>query len=279
MVNPKRLFTEVLFWYPHPPRAHGTSTMAFLAAKIEPPKREVDHAKAIETVHRTMVAVILGFLTFKGVSSAFIFTLMLVPLLGGLVRFKNEWGIVISHIVLHTPCYGMAIYLSSMVLSIFIPIMGRTGSNPELLVAVMTNFSAYIIVFSLLPLVTITANKRTQEDTTLRNFIEMIGGILFTASAVLAVLHFVHKSPYSYSDAYPMPRRIQIFHVNRALREKDQGMKIRDSALYVIAQDYRGAEDIPFVDGSEQFSSTLHLTRLTPTHKFRWELTFKNWFP
>ncbi|PIO73909.1 hypothetical protein TELCIR_04102 [Teladorsagia circumcincta] len=86
----------------------------------------------------------------------------------------------------------------------------------------------------------------------------MIGGILFTASAILALLHFLHNSPYSCSDAYPMPRRIQIFHVNRALQDKE-GTKIRDSALYVIAQDYRGAEDIPFVDGSEQFLASLSL--------------------
>ncbi|XGW10233.1 hypothetical protein V3C99_012038 [Haemonchus contortus] len=223
----------------------GLGSMAFLAAKIEPVKRE-DHARAIETVHRTMVAVIVCFLTLKGVSSSFIFTLMLIPLAGDVIHFKNEWVVVLTHIVLHTPSYGMAIYLSSMVQSIIIPIMGRTGTNPEVLVAVMTNFSTYIIVFSLLPLVTITALKRTQAETTLWNFFGMISGILLTVSAVLAVLHFLHKSPYSYTDEYPMPRRVQVFHVNRVIDNRNQ--TIQDSALYVIAQDYRGAEDIPFVD-------------------------------
>ncbi|KAK5976534.1 hypothetical protein GCK32_011175 [Trichostrongylus colubriformis] len=197
-----------------------------------------------------MVAVILSFLTIRGVSSSFVFTLMLVPLLGGLIKSKNEWTLVIKHILLHTPCYGMVIYLSSMVLSIFIPIMGRTSTNPELLVAIMVNFSTYIIVLSLLPLVTTTVNKRAQADTTMSEFFEMVGSILFTAAAVLALMHLLYRSPYNYTDEYPVPRRVQIFHANRAFHTKDQSVKSRDSALFVIAQDYRGAEDIPFVDGN-----------------------------
>ncbi|KHJ75099.1 hypothetical protein OESDEN_25285, partial [Oesophagostomum dentatum] len=39
-------------------------------------------------------------------------------------------------------------------------------------------------------------------------------------------------------------------HANRLLYNKDNGIRVRDSQLYVIAQDYRGAEDIPFVDGN-----------------------------
>lgn len=38
--------------------------------------------------------------------------------------------------------------------------------------------------------------------------------------------------------------------MNRALYNKDGGVKAKDAGMYVIAQDYRGAEDIPFVDGS-----------------------------
>ncbi|KIH59197.1 hypothetical protein ANCDUO_10584 [Ancylostoma duodenale] len=80
----------------------------------------------------------------------------------------------------------------------------------------------------------------------------MVGGIFVAATIVLLILLGLHKSPYNHSDAYPIARRIQLFHVNRALYNKDDGVKVRDSPLYVIAQDYRGAMDIPFVvDESE----------------------------
>uniref|UniRef100_A0A158P7I7 FXNA-like protease n=1 Tax=Angiostrongylus cantonensis TaxID=6313 RepID=A0A158P7I7_ANGCA len=44
---------------------------------------------------------------------------------------------------------------------------------------------------------------------------------------------------------------IILTHVNRALHKKDGSALVRDSGLYVIAKDYRGVEDIPFVDESE----------------------------
>ncbi|VDO19352.1 unnamed protein product [Heligmosomoides polygyrus] len=127
----------------------GISTMAFLAAKFDPPKRE-DHGKAVENVHRAMVAVNLAFLTFKGVASGFLFAFMLLPILKDILPFKNEWVVVSSHLLLHTPSYAMSMYLSSMFLSTFIPIMGRTGSNPELVIAVLVNFAVFSIVLSLI---------------------------------------------------------------------------------------------------------------------------------
>lgn len=227
----------------------GISTMAFLAAKFDPPKRE-DHGKAVENVHRAMVAVNLAFLTFKGVASGFLFAFMLLPILKDILPFKNEWVVVSSHLLLHTPSYAMSMYLSSMFLSTFIPIMGRTGSNPELVIAVLVNFAVFSIVLSLLPLVSFTEIKRTKEEASIPNFLLMIGGILLVAAAVLGVVSVVQKSPYSHTDAYPVARRVQLFHVNRALYNKDGGVKAKDAGMYVIAQDYRGAEDIPFVDGN-----------------------------
>ncbi|VDL81509.1 unnamed protein product [Nippostrongylus brasiliensis] len=207
------------------------------------------YASAIENVHQSMVAVILAFLTAKGVSSGYIFALMLIPMAKGVGPGKKEWSMVTVHLVLYTPTYVMCVYLTSMFLSIFIPIMGRTGSNPELLVAIFTNFAIYTIVLSMLPLVVITKNQRQREDSTISNFLRMIGGILVTTSAMLAMIHLLFKYPYLHTDDYPMARRIQIFHANREFFNKDEGRLLKDSGIYVIAQDYRGAEDIPFVDG------------------------------
>ncbi|VDL82763.1 unnamed protein product [Nippostrongylus brasiliensis] len=207
------------------------------------------YASAIENVHQSMVAVILAFLTAKGVSSGYIFALMLIPMAKGVAPGKKEWSTVTVHLVLYTPTYVMCVYLTSMFLSIFIPIMGRTGSNPELLVAIFTNFAIYTIVLSMLPLVVITKNQRQREDSTISNFLRMIGGILVTTSAMLAMIHLLYKYPYLHTDDYPMARRIQIFHANREFFNKDEGRLLKDSGIYVIAQDYRGAEDIPFVDG------------------------------
>ncbi|KAK6733335.1 hypothetical protein RB195_017219 [Necator americanus] len=225
----------------------GTSTMTFLATKLDPSKRE-ESAAAIENVHLVSVAVILLMLTIKGVASGFIFAFMLLQVIKDVLPLTTEWRTVIVHLILNIPSYGMIVYLSELFLSIFIPIMGRIGSNPEVLVAIFTNITSYVVVLSLLSILTLTRTNRKQEETTLRNFVDMIAGILIAAAIVLLILCRLHKSPYNHSDSYPVARRIQLFHVNRALYNKDDGVKVRDSVLYVIAQDYRGAMDIPFVD-------------------------------
>ncbi|EPB79013.1 LIM domain protein [Ancylostoma ceylanicum] len=148
----------------------------------------LESAEAIENVHLVFNAVLLALCTFKGVASGFVFALVLLQVVKQVLPLTTEWRAVIAHLILNTPSYGMVIYLTEMFLSIFIPIMGRTGSNPEILVAACTNLTSYVVVLSL--------------------------------------------------------------HVNRALYNKDDGVKVRDSLLYVIAQDYRGAMDIPFVDES-----------------------------
>ncbi|EYC07720.1 hypothetical protein Y032_0069g362 [Ancylostoma ceylanicum] len=225
----------------------GTSMMTFLATKIEPVRKE-ESAEAIENVHLVFNAVLLALCTFKGVASGFVFALVLLQVVKQVLPLTTEWRAVIAHLILNTPSYGMVIYLTEMFLSIFIPIMGRTGSNPEILVAACTNLTSYVVVLSLLPILTLTRTNRKEDETSLRNFVEMICGIFIAAAIVLLILLGLHKSPYNHSDAYPVARRIQLFHVNRALYNKDDGVKVRDSLLYVIAQDYRGAMDIPFVD-------------------------------
>ncbi|KJH44809.1 peptidase, M28 family [Dictyocaulus viviparus] len=165
----------------------GTNTMMFLAAKNDKQGKE-DLAVAIETVHQFVIALILTIFTLKGVASGFLFALMLLPIVKDVIPIKNAWGTVLVHLVLNLPCFEMCIYLSEMLLSAFIPIMGRNVSNPEGFIAFFTTIPVFVIVLSL--------------------------------------------------------------HVNRALYKKDGGLLVRDSGMYVIAQDYRGVEDIPFVDGS-----------------------------
>ncbi|CAJ0607928.1 unnamed protein product [Cylicocyclus nassatus] len=227
----------------------GTSTMTFLATRMDQSQRE-ESAVAIGKVHLTLLAVVLALCSIKGIASGFIFAFMLLQVIEDVLPLSTEWKTLVVHLILCTPSYSMIIYLTEMCLSIFIPIMGRTGSNPELFIAAFTNLPSFVIVLSLLPMLTVTRTNRTQEETKIRNFFEMIGGVFVAAAIVLFILCFLHKSPYNHSDAYPVARRIQIFHANRALYNKDDGVRVRDSPLYVIAQDYRGATDIPFVDGN-----------------------------
>ncbi|VDM55863.1 unnamed protein product [Angiostrongylus costaricensis] len=165
----------------------GTNTMLFLTSRVDGQNKE-DHAAAIENVHQLLIAIILTVFTLKGVGSGYLFALMLFPIVKDVVPLRNEWTTVSTYLLLNLPCFVMFIYLSEMLLSIFIPIMGRTDSNPERVVAVFTTIPVFVIVLSL--------------------------------------------------------------HVNRALHKKDGSSLVRDTRLYVIAQDYRGVEDIPFVDES-----------------------------
>ncbi|KAE9417554.1 hypothetical protein Angca_008281, partial [Angiostrongylus cantonensis] len=225
----------------------GTNTMLFLTSRVDGQSKE-DHATAIENVHQLLIAIILTVFTLKGLGSGYLFALMLFPIVKDVIPLTNEWTTVSTYLLLNLPCFVMFIYLSEMLLSIFIPIMGRTDSNPERIVAVFTTLPVFVIVLSLLPLLTITTTRRDSSATSLRSFICMIAGIVFTTAVVLFILRVIHRSPYNYSDAYPIAKRIQLFHVNRALHKKDGSALVRDSGLYVIAKDYRGVEDIPFVD-------------------------------
>ncbi|KIH61183.1 peptidase, M28 family [Ancylostoma duodenale] len=67
----------------------------------------------------------------------------------------------------------------------------------------------------ILPILTLTRTNRKEEETSLRNFAEMVGGIFVAAAIVLLILLGLHKSPYNHSDAYPIARRIQLFNLER----------------------------------------------------------------
>ncbi|KHJ90704.1 peptidase, M28 family [Oesophagostomum dentatum] len=198
----------------------GTSTMTFLATRMDQTKKE-ESAKAIEKVHLVFFATILVICTLRGIASGFIIALILLQVIESLLPLATEWGTIVVHLIVSMPSY----------------IMGRTRSNPELLIAVVSNIPSFVIVLSLLPILTLTRSNRTQEETKLIKVTLQPFGCVSSSETSADVCGFFQPI-----------RMMQ--HANRLFYNKDNGIRVRDSQLYVIAQDYRGAEDIPFIDGN-----------------------------
>ncbi|CEF66358.1 Endoplasmic reticulum metallopeptidase 1 [Strongyloides ratti] len=133
----------------------------------------------------------------------------------------------------------MIIYTLIMVLSIFIPIMGRSSDNSEIIIGLFIGISVY---FSSLNFIHLFSKTNTNTKC------GMITTLIFIWFGMLFLLKLNSQiGSYHYSDDFPTVRRTQLYHVHRQYFEKNSDIPINSSQLYVIAQDNRGVMDIPFV--------------------------------
>ncbi|CAD6196662.1 unnamed protein product [Caenorhabditis auriculariae] len=240
----------------------GLTTLALLTARV-PVFQRKSFAAAIETVHLTVIAAIHFVFIYNNVASGFLFGLQLIPVLKQLLlkqtsrsikRMGDAWKNVILTILLSLPGVAMCIYTSEMLLSIFIPIMGRTSGNPEPIVAIFVGFSAFVLVLSLAGLVASTENRRPIEEASPLNLSYVIGGVLLSTLTILYVFASLWPSPYNFADLYPTAKRTQFFHVNQAFYDRDGSLNTNETVFYAISHDFRGAEDIPFVRNDENYT-------------------------
>uniref|UniRef100_A0A0N5BFK1 FXNA-like protease n=1 Tax=Strongyloides papillosus TaxID=174720 RepID=A0A0N5BFK1_STREA len=197
-------------------------------------------------------SLILLILTILEIASAFLITILLI--FGLLNKFlqifykaftrkkaKRKRNVDAFIITIFTAPISslMIIYTLIMVLSIFIPIMGRTSGNSEVIIGTFIGISVYFSSLNFLHLLSKTSTSTKYGVITTLLF------IWFSMIFILGVN--LQHGAYHYSDDYPTVRRTQLYHVHRQYFEKNSNTSKNISQLYVIAQDNRGVMDIPFV--------------------------------
>lgn len=120
----------------------------------------------------------------------------------------------------------MAIYTTEMLLSIFIPIMGRSSYNPEPVVAFFVAFSAGCIVLSLVSqglsirpnigefqagLVARSQNSRPSNEAGILELLYNLMGVILVTLTILYVFASFWPSPYRFDERYPTAKRTQFF--------------------------------------------------------------------
>ncbi|XP_063151141.1 endoplasmic reticulum metallopeptidase 1 [Candoia aspera] len=184
----------------------------------------------------------LALLTYLEISSAFISAMWVAfPLLTKLMTYKElrEKGATMKFVTVYL--LGMFIphvyllYVSRIMLEMFSPIMGRSGSEvpPDVVVAafivlVCILLSSYLLRFIYLS----RSTKMTLISLTtifIVTFILVCSGIFF---------------PFSSDLANPRPKRILLQHLNRRFHSLDGHLEKSDSGIWINGLDYGGISHI-----------------------------------
>uniref|UniRef100_A0A6J0V3C8 Endoplasmic reticulum metallopeptidase 1 isoform X1 n=1 Tax=Pogona vitticeps TaxID=103695 RepID=A0A6J0V3C8_9SAUR len=183
-------------------------------------------------------SITLALLTYLGVSSAFISAIWVAfPLLTKLFTYKElkEKGATMKFISIYL--LGMFIphlyllYLNWIIFEMFVPIMGRSGSEipPDIVMAafivlVCILLSSYLLKFVYLARST-TMTTITLTTISAITFILVCGGIFF---------------PYSSDFANPRPKRVFLQHLSRRFHSLDGHLEKSDSGIWINGLDYGG---------------------------------------
>ncbi|CAI2346285.1 unnamed protein product [Caenorhabditis sp. 36 PRJEB53466] len=236
----------------------GISVQGLLSARLAP-KARVEYASALELVHLTLISGILLVFTYYDVASGFLFALLLVPLIKALAVHFGAWPTrpnlnTLLTLAISVPGCAMAIYTTEMLLSTFIPIMGRSSYNPEPVVSFFVAFSAACIVLSLAGLVARSRNSRPVSEAGFLEFLYNLMGVLLVTLTILYVFSSFWPSPYRFDERYPTAKRTQFFHVNQMFYDRNGQLSVNETRFYAISHDFRGAEDIPFVKSDAEYT-------------------------
>lgn len=258
MVKLSSYFLGVLAWYSNhwvapviyglPVAWVGSSTQTFLVAGLSKRNKET-MAKEVELVHSCVLSVILAIFTYYDIASGFLFVLLTLPLFRHLLpetgrRYFNVkqrnisegWVNLLIHVIFSFPGIAMIIYTSEMLLSIFIPIMGRTSGNPEPVVASFVAFSTFFIVLNL-----VSSQEHLNRmlfsslysfdpgpfEKALRKVLDptlvcclpiakicssaMLIGVFMTLTVLIYIVATINGGPYKFTDRYPTTKRTQFF--------------------------------------------------------------------
>ncbi|PIC45075.1 hypothetical protein B9Z55_005218 [Caenorhabditis nigoni] len=236
----------------------GLSVQGLLCARLDP-KIRGDYGSALDLIHLTVVSGILLVFTYYDIASGFLFALLLIPVVKSLASYFGAFPNcphlnTLLTLLVSLPGCAMAIYTTEMLLSIFIPIMGRSSYNPEPVVSFFVAFSASCIVLSLGGLVAKSQNSRPRNEAGLLEIIYNLLGVILVTLTILYVFASFWPSPYRFDEKYPTAKRTQFFHVNQMFYDRNNQVTVNETRFYAISHDYRGAEDIPFVKSDPEYT-------------------------
>nr|XP_060618274.1 endoplasmic reticulum metallopeptidase 1 [Anolis sagrei ordinatus] len=184
----------------------------------------------------------LASLTYLGVSSAFVCAIWVAfPLLTKLMTYKElkEKGATMKFFTMYL--LGMfiphvySLYLNWIIFEMFVPIMGRSGSEipPDLIVAAFIVVISIILSSYLVKFIYLARNTKTTIIT-----LTTVAVIMFTL--VCTGVFF----PYSSDAANPRPKRIFLQHLNRRFHSLDGHLEKSDSGIWINGLDYAGMSHI-----------------------------------
>jgi len=199
----------------------------------------------IEIFYFDSIIIVFGvislLLTVFGIHSAFIFSLSLglnlvwwatVRLLSTKLN-PNTWSSFMFYIIIQLFPLTIWSYIIQIVFTVFLPIMGRRGSqkNPDIMMGLMTSFLLIILIQFILPII-ISLKKQVWMTASL---------ILIFIITILLVVFTSLGFPYSGDPVHPSQQRINILHTKRSFYNSDGSINSSDSGYLTIRADYHWA--------------------------------------
>uniref|UniRef100_A0A7E4V4F5 FXNA-like protease n=1 Tax=Panagrellus redivivus TaxID=6233 RepID=A0A7E4V4F5_PANRE len=233
--------------------AFGTAILKFSPR----PEARLAFTWALYDVHNLLSIAILWYSTYHGSAIGFIFLATLTPtIIDALIRLvvpsrdqTLRSTYYLSTILPFTlPAFTLVIYKAILILSVFIPILGRSKGDTDFAIVLIAIATVFLVFFYVYPLIFFT-HKLT---------FKYILRTAFFVSVIAVVLTVVLATPYKYSYEYPVARRTQLYHVRNRVLADATGLGQPDvvddyQQVLAIAQDNRQVGDIPFVARDKEF--------------------------
>ena len=203
------------------------------------------YAKNCILAHLLIISILVALMTYKGILSTFMLTLyLLFPLIFhgiiGIIVLKDENDDLYStkligiHIIAVAVPVVVVIYHLFSIFDVFVPIMGRQGSEipPDVVLAVISSFCIIMVTLYLVSLIYKVANAFLVIKFT---------GIVSCISFLFAVSGIM----FPYSGDHPVsPKRIFLQHVVRNFHNADGRVYKNDSGIWFAPLDYLGLQPV-----------------------------------
>ncbi|GLV43360.1 uncharacterized protein CBL_03903 [Carabus blaptoides fortunei] len=130
----------------------------------------------------------------------------------------------------------VAMNMTALLFDIFIPILGRFGSNknPDDFVGVLSVFGSLLIASGFIPLITLVKKPST-----------VIAGLLMTFFITLTCIAFTNYGfPYGDDASAPSPERFWIYHTNRVFHDATGNVRKQDSGYFLLNMDRNSPKSV-----------------------------------
>lgn len=195
--------------------------------------------------HFLIVAAIMAFMLYKGLLSTFMLTgylafpLIFHAVIGGsiLVSPKDELftvKIIATHIGAVTVPVVLSAYQLFVVFDVFVPIMGRQGSEvpPDMVFAVISTVCMIILSFYMISMVHLV-----DKFCFLMRLVLVASGVMFVLAATGIMFPYSAQNPVA-------PKRIFMQHVVRNFHNADGRVIRNDSGVWLVPLDYLGLKPV-----------------------------------
>eukprot|EP00794_Sanderia_malayensis_P013703 gene13703-15130_t len=195
--------------------------------------------------HMLILSLLLIFVTWKGLLSSYLLTgYLLFPLIfhslinSNMSTAKTDVNFIKNLVSFHIAAIAvptiLLIYHLFALFDVFVPIMGRQGSEipPDLVFAVISALCVIIVTFYIISLVHIFERA---------SLIMKVLGLLSFLAFMLSATGFV----FPYSAENPVaPKRLFMQHLSRTFHNADGRVVKNDSGLWLVPLDYLGLKPV-----------------------------------